>query len=77
MRSLWIVEQEVEYPMFIANLNKELDNLDYALRISHNERSGEAYLTLVNVKQDSMTAIATTFTATEISYIRELVGLFC
>jgi hypothetical protein len=59
--------------MFIASINKELDNLDYALRISHSERSGEVYLTLVNIKQDSMTAMATTFTATEISYIRELV----
>lgn len=59
--------------MFISNINKELDTLDYSLRISHNERSGEPYLTLVNVKQDAMTSIATTFTPTEISYIRELV----
>ncbi|KAI9485356.1 MAG: Nse1 non-SMC component of SMC5-6 complex-domain-containing protein [Benjaminiella poitrasii] len=61
-----------DYHLFISALNKELAELDYTLRISHEERDGTPYLTLVNVKQDPVTELATTFTPTEISYIREL-----
>ncbi|KAI7897821.1 Nse1 non-SMC component of SMC5-6 complex-domain-containing protein [Cokeromyces recurvatus] len=61
-----------DYPLFISSLNEELAELDYSLRISHDERDGIAYLTLVNVKQDPVTELATTFTPIEISYIREL-----
>lgn len=59
--------------MFISETNKELVELDYALRICHNEREGDPYLTLVNVKQDPMTEDATSFKPAEISYCRELV----
>lgn len=59
--------------MFISEINKELEELDYSLRISHEEREGDAYLTLVNVKQDPMTEGATHFKPVEISYCRELV----
>ncbi|KAI8065978.1 Nse1 non-SMC component of SMC5-6 complex-domain-containing protein [Thamnidium elegans] len=62
----------VEYEMFISEINKELVELDYALRICHDEREGEPYLTFVNAKQDPMTEDATTFKPAEISYCREL-----
>jgi hypothetical protein len=62
--------------MFIAEINKELNELDYSLRITQDEREGEPYLVLVNVKQDSMTEGATVFKPIEISYCRELVKPF-
>jgi hypothetical protein len=63
----------VEYPLFISHINKELEELDYSLRITHDERDGSPWLIFVNAKQDPMTETATNFKATEISYIRELV----
>ncbi|KAI7884491.1 Nse1 non-SMC component of SMC5-6 complex-domain-containing protein [Mucor mucedo] len=61
-----------EYPMFVAAINKELNELDYSLRMTQDERDGEPYLVLVNVKQDAMTEGATMFKPLEISYCREL-----
>lgn len=62
-----------EYNAFVADINHELDSLDYALKIVHEEVTGERFLVLVNVKQDAMTQIATSYTPAEISYIKELV----
>lgn len=59
--------------MFVSEINKELVELDYALRICHDERDGDPYLALVNAKQDPMTEDATAFKPAEISYCRELV----
>ncbi|KAI8877055.1 hypothetical protein K501DRAFT_230922 [Backusella circina FSU 941] len=61
-----------EYPHFIADINKQLEDLDFSLRRSYSERGGEAFLILVNVKQDELTQLSTTYTADEIFYIREL-----
>lgn len=59
--------------MFISALNKELDTLDYALRLSQNEQDGDMYLIMVNTNQDAVTELATTFTAVDMAFIRELV----
>lgn len=61
--------------MFVAAINKELNELDYSLRMTQDERDGEPYLVLVNVKQDAMTEGATVLKPLEISYCRELVCL--
>jgi hypothetical protein len=73
---LFLVPFEEEYNAFVALTNQELDSLDYALKIVHEEVKGDRYLVLVNVKEDKMTEIATTYTPTEVAYIRELVRLF-
>jgi hypothetical protein len=54
-------------------LNKELDTLDYALRLSRNEQDGDMYLIMVNTNQDAVTELATMFTAVDMAFIRELV----
>lgn len=59
--------------MFISALNKELDTLDYSLRLSRNEQDGDMYLIMVNTNQDAVTELATTFTAVDMAFIRELV----
>jgi hypothetical protein len=71
--SIQIIESTYEYPHFIADINKKLEELDFSLRRSYSERGGEAFLILVNVKQDELSQLATTYTADEIFYIRELV----
>ncbi|CEP07043.1 hypothetical protein [Parasitella parasitica] len=62
----------VEFPAFMSAVNKELDALDYALRLSRSEQDGEMYLAIVNTNQDSLTELATNFTAVDMGYIREL-----
>lgn len=64
---------DVEFPSFVSALNKELDKLDYSLRLSRNEQDGIMYVVLVNTNQDSATELATQFTAVEMAFIRELV----
>lgn len=59
--------------MFISALNKELDTLDYSLRLSRNEQDGDMYLIMVNTNQDAVTELATMFTAVDMAFIRELV----
>lgn len=54
-------------------LNKELDKLDYSLRLSRNEQNGVMYVILVNTNRDAATELSTQFTATEMAFIRELV----
>lgn len=62
-----------EYNSFVATINSELDCLDYALKFVHEEIKGDRFLVLVNVKQDKLTQIATSYTPAELSYIKELV----
>ncbi|KAL7320254.1 hypothetical protein PS15m_000158 [Mucor circinelloides] len=65
----------VEFPEFIAALNKELDTLDYSLRLSRSEQDGVMYLIMVNTNHDSVTELATQYTAIEMAFIRELFDL--
>lgn len=64
---------DVEFPSFVSALNKELDKLDYSLRLSRDEQNGVMYVIMVNTNQDSATELATQFTPTEMTFIRELV----
>lgn len=66
----------MEFPEFIAALNKELDTLDYSLRLSRSEQDGVMYLIMVNTNHDSVTELATQYTAIEMAFIRELVQVF-
>ncbi|KAI8356687.1 Nse1 non-SMC component of SMC5-6 complex-domain-containing protein [Blakeslea trispora] len=68
------IDPTANYPEFVATINKELEELDYSLHLSHDERDGEPYLTCINVKQDPMTELATPFTPKELAYIRELLN---
>lgn len=64
---------DVDFSSFVSVLNKELDKLDYSLRLSRNEQNGIMYVIMVNTNQDSATELATQYTAIEMAYIRELV----
>jgi len=66
---------DVQFPSFVSVLNKELDKLDYSLRLSRNEQNGVMYVIMVNTNQDAATELATQFTATEMAFIRELVRI--
>ncbi|KAI8970450.1 Nse1 non-SMC component of SMC5-6 complex-domain-containing protein [Mycotypha africana] len=66
---------EEGFTNFFATINTQLETLDYALRITHREYDGSPFLTLVNVKQDPMTEVATNYSASELGYIRELIDM--
>ncbi|GAN05314.1 non-structural maintenance of chromosomes element 1 homolog [Mucor ambiguus] len=66
---------DVEFPSFVSVLNKELDKLDYSLRLSRNEQDGVMHVIMVNTNQDTATELATQFTAIEMAFIRELFDL--
>ncbi|KAK4518137.1 uncharacterized protein ATC70_001488 [Mucor velutinosus] len=66
---------DVDFSSFVSVLNKELDKLDYSLRLSRNEQNGIMYVIMVNTNQDSATELATQYTAIEMAYIRELFDL--
>ncbi|CEG63021.1 hypothetical protein RMATCC62417_00235 [Rhizopus microsporus] len=61
-----------DFAIFVAQINKLLEELDYSLRRSRNERTGDNYISLVNVKQDKMTEIASNYTPAELNYCKEL-----
>lgn len=67
------IGQPKEYQDFLAEVNKELDLLDFSLKVAHAESDGSSYLAFVNGKGDFFTESATRFKPAELSYCRELV----
>ncbi|KAG1457885.1 hypothetical protein G6F46_006989 [Rhizopus delemar] len=68
-----VTEREsTDFAIFISQINKLLEELDYSLRRSRNERTGDNYITMINIKQDKMSEIAANYTPTELKYCREL-----
>lgn len=67
--------QPKEYQDFIAEVNKELDLLDFSLKVAHAESDGTSYLAFINGKGDFFTESATRFKPAELSYCRELASV--
>ncbi|KAI8374425.1 Nse1 non-SMC component of SMC5-6 complex-domain-containing protein [Radiomyces spectabilis] len=68
-------KDQIDFAEFIASINKEINEMDIAIRRSHNQRDGQPILALVNTKEDEIAQIATHYTANEISYFRQLIEL--
>ncbi|KAI8982628.1 Nse1 non-SMC component of SMC5-6 complex-domain-containing protein [Pilobolus umbonatus] len=63
---------EEDFTQFVADINRELELLDYSIRTSYHEQDGTAYLTMINLKQDQLTEIATHYSPLELTYCNEL-----
>ncbi|CAO3634795.1 unnamed protein product [Cunninghamella echinulata] len=67
--------EPVDFPTFIGVINHQLNDLDYAIRQTHNQRTGIPLYILINAKQDEMTQIATNYDANQLEYLRKLIEL--
>ncbi|KAI9274225.1 Nse1 non-SMC component of SMC5-6 complex-domain-containing protein [Sporodiniella umbellata] len=69
-----VVESEpVDFAIFISQINKSLEDLDYSLRRSKNERTGTEHLSLVNIKQDKIVELASNYSPVELKFCRSLI----
>ncbi|CAO3673934.1 unnamed protein product [Rhizopus stolonifer] len=57
--------------LYFSN-HKLLEELDYSLRRSKCERTGNEFLSLVNIKQDKMSELASNYSPVELKFCREL-----
>ncbi|WFC99401.1 hypothetical protein MYAM1_002145 [Malassezia yamatoensis] len=54
-------------------MNQDMVQIGLEIRTCHDQRTGQAYMMLVNTRADSLAEIATPYTATELMYIKSLV----
>ncbi|KAG0171098.1 Non-structural maintenance of chromosomes element 1 [Apophysomyces sp. BC1034] len=66
---------KVDFAAFLTAINRQINEIDLALRRSHDEKDGHAIIGLVNTKDDEISQVATNYTASEITYVRQLIEL--
>jgi len=60
---------------FVAVINKEITDVDLALRRSVDQYNSSAIIALVNTKGDEVAQLATTYTANEIAFFKRVLEL--
>ncbi|GAB5588427.1 hypothetical protein Unana1_03327 [Umbelopsis nana] len=64
-----------DFSDFVAVINKEISDVDLALRRSVDEYNSSAIIALVNTKGDEIAQLATTYTANEIAFFKRVLEL--
>ncbi|KAI3626755.1 hypothetical protein CBS14141_000756 [Malassezia furfur] len=58
----------------LAALHTDLARLGLEVRTCHDQRTGDAFLVLVNTKADALAELATPYTAVELAYIKSVIA---
>ncbi|KAF7725862.1 hypothetical protein EC973_009194 [Apophysomyces ossiformis] len=64
-----------DFADFLGDINGQINDIDLALRRSHDEKDGHAVIGLVNTKDDEISQVATNYTPSEITYVRQLIEM--
>lgn len=64
-----------DFSDFIAVINKEINDVDFALRRSVDQYNSVAIIALVNTKSDEAAKLATTYTPNELAYFKRILEL--
>ncbi|KAI9029046.1 Nse1 non-SMC component of SMC5-6 complex-domain-containing protein [Phycomyces nitens] len=63
----------IDFSEFVACINQGINEIDLALKRSHNERDGNPVIALVNTLDDEISQLATDYSPGTIMYFRQLV----